>query len=98
MRAMTGEVRVMPLAFISAMIFCESCLFALAPPLLESDSTSEPVQPATAIAAISIPARSKLAIILSASSPVAGAFGQPVYGKSAGRLGRLTLKIDYRKP
>ncbi|MEP9387767.1 hypothetical protein ABLE71_11070 [Mesorhizobium sp. KR9-304] len=71
---MTGDVRVMPLALISAMIFCESCLFALAPlPLLDSPSISEPVQPATAIAAISNPARKNLAIIGPMSSLAAGA-------------------------
>src|SRR5690606_10379988 len=99
MRAMTGELRDMPFVFIAARTLGDSCFSALAPPPAVSASTSEPVQPAIARAAVNNPARSKLAIILSASSPAAGAFhpraGQ--IGKSAGSLGRLTLKIDYHK-
>jgi hypothetical protein len=61
MRAMTGEVRVMPLAFIAVRIFSGSFFSALAPPAIFSRFA--PVQPAIASAAIINPARKNLAII-----------------------------------
>ena len=92
---MTGELRGMPFAFICASILAGSGFLAWGE---MSSIVADPLQPATAIAAINNPARKNLAIIGPASSLAIGTLNRPIgLWQIGGRLGRLTLKIDYRK-
>src|SRR5690348_3373850 len=97
MRAITEEVRTMPLAFMSARILSGSGLLASG----AKSFIDESLQPATPMAAIRTPVRASLANIGAATSLLSGQRLSARPGPQAEHqwtVSPLTLKIPYRKP
>src|SRR5438552_1435457 len=97
MRAITEEVRIMPLALMSARILSGSGLLASG----AKSFIDESLQPAIAIEATRIPVRASLANMDEAMSLLSGPWLRNCpdpHAEHRRTVRPLTLKIPYRKP